>query len=156
MLGGDTLATDGYRGRPAVYALWSLDCSVSRAALAGSEQLRLDYEKLGIAVVLLADDGDTTLLRSAMRAAAVALPVDYANGRLRQLFDNAKRAPEREKYRVAFGLPSFLVVDANGRVAHRETGIRLDEMRARRVQLTGVRGMLDSLISVPGDGSTIR
>ena len=150
MLSGDTMTAETYRGQPAVYALWSLDCGVSRAALAGIEQLRLDYAKRGVAVVLLADDGDTIALRRTMSAAQVALPIAYANGTLRRLFDNAKHAPERKKYRVIFGLPSFLVADANGVITHRETGIPLDEMRSQRVRLTGVRAKLDSMVAGVG------
>ena len=152
MLSGDTMTAETYRGHPVVYALWSLDCGVSRAALAGIEQLRLDYAKRGVAVVLLSDDGDTTALRRTMSAARVALPIAYANGTLRRLFDNAKHAPERTKYRVIFGLPSFLVADANGVITHRETGIPLDEIRAQRVRLTGVRGKLDSMVAGVGVG----
>ena len=148
MLSGDTMTTETYRGQPAVYALWSLDCGVSRAALAGIEQLRLDYAKRGVAVVLLADDGDTIALRRTMSAAQVALPIAYANGTLRRLFDNAKHAPERKNYRVQFGLPSFLVVDANGVVTHRETGIPMDEIRSQRVRLTGVRAKVESMLVV--------
>ena len=153
MLSGDTMTAETYRGQPAVYALWSLDCGVSRAALAGIEQLRLDYAKRGVAVVLLADDGDTSALRRTMSAARVALPIAYANGTLRRLFDNAKHAPERKNYRVQFGLPSFLVVDAKGVVTHRETGIPLDEIRSQRVRLTGVRAKLDSMVAGVGAGA---
>ena len=148
MLSGDTMTPETYRGQPVVYALWSLECGVSRAALAGVEQLRVDYAKRGAAVVLLADDGDTIALRRTMRAAGIALPVAYASGTLRRLFDNAKTAPERRNYRVQFGLPSFLVVDANGVVTHRETGIPLDEFRSQRVQLGSVRAKLESLLAV--------
>lgn len=149
MLSGDTMTAETYRGQPAVYALWSLDCGVSRAALAGIEQLRLDYAKRGVAVVLLADDGDTIALRRTMSAAQVALPIAYANGTLRRLFDNGKHAPERKHYRVQFGLPSFLVVDAKGVVTHRETGIPLDEIRSQRVRLTGVRAKVESMLVEP-------
>ena len=82
----------------------------------------------GAAVVLLADDDDTIALRRTMRAAGMTLPVPYASDTLRRLFDNAKHAPERRSYRVQFALPSFLVVNANGVVTHRETGIPLDEL----------------------------
>jgi peroxiredoxin len=147
MLGGDTLTTGRLRGRPVVLALWSRDCGVSRGALAGIDQLRRDYERQGVAVVVLADDGDTTALRQVMLGAGVRTPVAYADGALERLFDQSRRAPERERYRVAFGLPSFLLIGADGRVVHRDAGVSLPEYRARSARLQRMRDKLDSLLA---------
>jgi hypothetical protein len=147
MLGGDTLTAARLRGRPVVVALWSLDCGVSRGALAGIDKLRRDYERQGVGVVVLADEGDTTALRHAMRGARVGTPVAYADGNLERLFDQSRRAPEREKHRVAFGLPSFLLVGADGRVVHREAGVSLAEYQVRSARLQRMRATLDSLLA---------
>ena len=146
-LRGDTVSLDRYRGQQVVLALWSLHCSVSRAALAGIERLHRDYAARGVQVVLLADDDDTIGLRRAIDSADVTLPVAFADGALRRIFDRSRTAPERATKRVKFGLPSFLVVDATGRVQYRETGVPLTEFHAGNVSLRALRSALDSLRS---------
>ena len=130
-----------------MFALWSLQCSVSRAALAGIEQLHRDYAQRGVNVVLLADDGDTTALRRTMNSAGVTLPVAYADGHLRRMFDRSKTAPERDTHRIKFGLPSFLIIDATARVQYRETGVPMTEFQSGKVSLHALRAAVDSLVS---------
>ena len=143
----DTVSLDRFRGQPVVFALWSQQCSVSRAALAGVERLHRDYAQRGVTVVLLADDGDTTALRRTMHSAGVTLPVAYADGHLRRMFDRSRSAPERDTHRIKFGLPSFLIVDATGRVQYRETGVPMTEFHSGKVSLRTLRAALDSLLS---------
>ena len=146
-LRADTISLDQFRGQQVVFALWSLQCSVSRAALAGIEQLHRDYAQRGVNVVLLADDGDTTALRRTMDSAGVTLPVAHADGHLRRMFDRSKTAPERDTHRITFGLPSFLIVDATGRVQYREAGVPMTEFQSGNVSLRTLRAALNSLLS---------
>jgi hypothetical protein len=46
-------------------------------------------------------------------------------------------------------MPGFLVLDARGRVAHREAGLSLEDYQSGRVKLTMIRGVLDSLVNAP-------
>lgn len=146
-LQADTISLDQFRGQRVVFALWSLQCSVSRAALAGIASLQRDYAQRGVNVVLLADDGNTTALRRTMDSAGVAFLVAYADGHLRRIFDRSGSAPERATHRVKFGLPSFLVVDAAGLVQYRETGVPMTEFHSKKVSLKALRSAVDSLLS---------
>lgn len=48
--------------------------------------------------------------------------VGSAGGRLDRYFDRSAKAPERAGYRVEFVLPSFLLLDAEGRIVRRAFG----------------------------------
>ena len=110
LLGGDSITSESMRGRVTVLAIWSLECGVSQRALVGIDKLRRDYMQRNVKVVILADDGDSTALRAALEQAHVETPLAIANGRLRRVFDRSRHAPERQSYRVRFGMPGFLVL----------------------------------------------
>jgi len=63
------------------------------------------------------------------------------------MFDRSKTAPERDTHRIKFGLPSFLIIDATGRVHYRETGVPMTESQSGNVSLRKLRAALDSLLS---------
>lgn len=146
MLGGGTLTARDLAAHPTVLAFWSSDCGVSRGALAGIDRVRKDYDARGVRTVLLADDGDTLLLRHILDSANVTLPVAYADGAMRALFDQSSEVPRSSEYRVRWALPGFVIVDAKGRVRYREVGVPLDEYRSHEARLTGLRSALDSLL----------
>jgi hypothetical protein len=149
LLGGDTLRARDLHGEPTVLAFWSLSCGVSARALSGIERLQADYRGRA-RVVVLADDGDTTAVRAAMREAGITVPVALAGGRLRQMFDRSRSAPERAHFRVGWAMPGLLVLDAGGRVAHRHVGLSLDEYRSGNVGMHRTRVTLDSLLGTAG------
>ncbi len=146
-LGGGRVQSRELVGRPVVLALWSLECSASRAALSGIGQLQRDYATDGVSVVIIADNRDTTALRTAMTAAGVTAPVALAEGRLMKIFDRSSDAPSDSLYRISFALPSYLLVDAAGVVVFRSAGVPLDEYRSKQARFTDLRRALDVLIS---------
>lgn len=151
-LGGDVIQARALRGTPTVLAFWSLNCGVSARALAGIEQLQRDYGNK-VRVVVLADDGDSEAVGTAMRDAGITTPVALADGRLRALFDRSKSAPERANYRVQWAMPGLLVLDAAGRIAHRQVGLSLDEYRSGVIRMQETRVVIDSLLGRAGGES---
>lgn len=147
LLTGDTLRSSALHGRPTLLAFWSSECGVSARALSGLEDLNTAY--LGRAnIVVLAGDGDRQAVADAMSDAGITTSVALADGQLQTLFDRSRTAPERKQYRVKFAMPGFLVLDARGRVVHREAGLSLEDFQSGRAKLTTIRGVLDSLVNV--------
>jgi thiol-disulfide isomerase/thioredoxin len=140
-LRGGELTSDSLAGRPTVLVLWSTTCGYSRRVLQAVEQLRADYEPRGVRVLLLADDRDADRLRFVIDSAGVQLEVARAGKTLRRLFDQSATAPERNREKVRFGLPSFLVLDRDARVAVRTAGVV-----AGQDSLERLRQPLDSLL----------
>lgn len=152
-LDGGMISARALEGHPAILALWSLNCGASRSVLQAVRQLQADYNERGVTVVLVADDAAEPLrqmLDSANVPWRTSLRVAVADGRLQQIFDESRKAPERLTRRVEFALPGFLVLDAKGHVAGRTVGVARDELRAGGVRLAYVRKMIDSVIVTPG------
>lgn len=144
-LAGDSVRSAALRGAPTVLALWSTDCGASRLALQAIGRLHDRYATQGVHVVLLADDDDPVRLRTILDSARIALPTAWAAGTLRRRFDRSRQATERTQYRVAFALPSFLVLDGEGAVVARTAGVEWEEPRLR-----GLRQVVDSMLAIPG------
>jgi hypothetical protein len=110
---------------PTVVALWSTHCPYQGAWVVGLDRLAREYRRQGVRVIVLADDApgqvlDSVLARAAWRA--VVSGVGVADGGLAKVFDRSRDAPERERERVEFVLPSFLLVAPDGRVVRRSWG----------------------------------
>ena len=126
------------RGAPAFVALWSTHCPFQGPAMAAFDSLRQEFAARGVQFVLLADDAPGAPLDSALRVAPwwdATVRTGAADGGLAGLFDRSRDA--RGDARVEFVLPSFLAVDADGRVVARAFGA------AREL----FRPVLDSLTS---------
>ena len=137
------LSTASIRGAPALVALWSVHCPFQGPAMAGFDSLRQAYGDRGVQFVLLADDARGAELDSTLRAASwwdatvrtgvadgrlvVADEVEVLAGRLTALFDRSRDVESAA--RVEFVLPSFLLVDADGRVVQRAFGTAGDFFR---------------------------
>jgi peroxiredoxin len=120
------------RGKPSVLFLWSTHCPTSRRALADYRALQSAYAGRAT-LVLLSDDAsatELTLLPQVLADSGVRGPVALARGRLAQLFDRSRTAPERDTARIAFVLPAYLVLDQSGRVAARSWGPNAGAVRA--------------------------
>lgn len=148
LLSGGRISPAQLAGTPAVLALWGTDCSASRLALQGLEAVQRDYAARGVRVLVVADDGDRQHLRAFMDSAGVSLPVAYATGELHDIFD-----AERRPWENSFGLPSWLVLHADGRVAGRALGVPRDEVERGQVRLGNVRQTLDRALEPSPVGS---
>ena len=94
------------------------------------DSLRQEFGARGIQFVLLADDAPGAALDSALRAAPwwdATVRTGVADGRLTELFDHSRG--NKSEARVEFVLPSFLLVDAEGRVVERAFGAASDLFR---------------------------
>lgn len=140
-LGGERISPAQLAGSPVVLALWSTDCGASRLAMQGLEAVQRDYASRGVRVLVVADDGDAERLRIFMDSVGVSFPVAYASGELHDLFD-----PNRHLWQKSFGLPSWLVLDAQGRVAERTIGVPLAEVDAGQVRLGNLRDAIDRVL----------
>lgn len=138
---GTVLTSASLRGRAAVVALWATTCSASRLALASLGALEREYTPRGARVVILADDQDQAAVVAALARTGVQMPVALGGHTLMDTFTHAQSALP---WRKAFALPTFLVLDADGRVVYRQIGIELDASR----QLARVRARLDSLVKL--------
>lgn len=124
------LSTASIRGAPALVALWSVHCPFQGPAMAGFDSLRQAYGDRGVQFVLLADDARGAELDSTLRAASwwdATVRTGVADGRLTALFDRSRDVESAA--RVEFVLPSFLLVDADGRVVQRAFGTAGDFFR---------------------------
>ena len=137
LLAGDTVSTTSLRGAPAVLAMWATWCGASRAVLGEIEALAAEYQPKGVRVLILADD-DPADLHDYFTAHKVRAEVAQAAGGLKPVFDFSSTATETESYRVAFALPLWLVVDAQGKVASRHGGPHV---------VTRISSVLDSLLT---------
>jgi hypothetical protein len=141
-LDGAVLDPASLRGRPAVVALWSSTCSASRRALEAIGAAHTAYAARGATVLILADDSDRTRVEPLLAQAAVRAPVAMTNETLMDTFTHDQSVLP---WRKAFALPTFLVLDAQGRVVYRQIGIEADPNQ----QLGRVRALLDSLLRAP-------
>ncbi len=141
-LDGAVLNPSALRGRPAVVALWSSTCSASRLALDAIGAVHATYEPRGARVLVLADDADRTQVAPLLAQAGLRIPVALTS---RTLIDTFTHDQSVLPWRKAFALPTFLVVDAQGRVVYRQIGIEADPSQ----QLRRVRAQLDSLLGAP-------
>lgn len=128
-------------GAPTLIALWSSSCSASRLALRALDEVQRDYAARGVRVLVVADDGDRAHLRAFMDSVGVDLPVALAAGEVNDLFDVSRRPWDR-----SFGLPSWVVVGADGRVAETTMGVPQEEVENDRVRLAHVREALDRVL----------
>ncbi len=147
---GDTVSITParLRGAPAVIALWSTHCPFQVHAMAAFDSLAREFAPRGVRFVVLADDASGPVLDSVLAAASwrpAADLVGVARGTLAGIFDHTTAAPKDGRYRIDFVLPSFLFIDAEGRIVRRAFGA------AREV----FQPALDSLVgpSVSGVGS---
>lgn len=115
----------GLVGAPAVIALWSSHCPYQGPWVAAFDTLARSARARGVSVVVLSDDVPGASLDSALartRLAEAATGIGVASGRLAEVFDRSTTSPARSTMRVEFVLPSFLLVDARGRVVRRAFG----------------------------------
>lgn len=138
---GSRVTSASLTGRPTLLALWSTDCGASMASLKALAGIEVDYAARGVRVLILADDDDPQRVRAAMEKAKVAVPVAYASGRLGDIFD-----PGRRFFQHTFALPSFLLLDSNGRVATVTYGIPEAEFTSRNVRLQHVRDAVEAVL----------
>ena len=137
-LDGAVLTPPSLRGRPTVVALWAMTCSASRLALASLGNLEREYTPRGARVVILADDQDQAAVVAGLPQAGVTVPVALGGHTLMDTFTHGQSPLP---WRKAFALPTFLVLNAEGRVIYRQIGIEQDTSW----QLASVRARLDSL-----------
>jgi hypothetical protein len=142
---GSTVTPESLRGRPALLALWATTCSASRLALTSLAKLHGAYALRGAHVMILADDHDSAAVATVFLRAGVHTPVALGAGTLMDAFTHGQSILP---WRKAFALPTFLVLDATGRVVYRQIGIEQDA----RNQLARVRYVLDSLLASPTPG----
>ncbi|MBB4638456.1 TlpA family protein disulfide reductase [Longimicrobium terrae] len=141
---GPRISRDSIAGSPALLVAWSRTCSASRLALRAVDEVRSDYARRGIRVVVLAEDDDPAALRAFIREARVEVPVAHTPG-LRALMD-----PGRLPWQKSFPLPAYLLADRDGRLVAATAGVPMAEVQRGRVRLAHVRAMLDAFLAAPG------
>ncbi|MCU0648865.1 MAG: TlpA family protein disulfide reductase [Gemmatimonadaceae bacterium] len=139
-LDGVPLDASSVVGHPSVIALWSSTCSASRHALRALSVLAESVAARGGRVVVLADDADRTRVDRLVRETGASLTIALAAGTLMDTFTHSQ---SRLPWRKVLALPTFLVLDAEGRIVHRQIGVELEP----RQQLRGVRAAVDSLLA---------
>jgi len=137
---GAMLDPAALHGRPALVALWSSSCSASRLALKSLGAFHREYASRGAAVVILADDHQRAAVDPLLAATNLTAPVALAGGTLMATFTHDQSVIP---WRKAFALPTFLVLDAEGRVVYRQVGV--EQEAAHR--LKRVRAALDGLLA---------
>lgn len=137
---GSVLAPAALRGKPTVIALWSTTCSASRLALASIIAMDKEFAARGARVVILADDKNAAVV-----AAAIGREPVLAAIASNSLMDTFTHDQSVLPWRKAFALPTFLVLDREGRVVYRQIGVEQDGSQ----RLARVRGHLDSLLTHP-------
>jgi thiol-disulfide isomerase/thioredoxin len=120
-LNGDEISSQSLRGRPAVLVMWATWCGASRRILDDVEKMSKLYEAKPISVIVLADD-DAATLRSFVQSRNLISRFAVAGSGLQAAFDRSSTAPERDRMRVEWALPLWLVIDAGGKVAYRNGG----------------------------------
>lgn len=106
---GGALSPAALEGAPTVLVLWSTWCSASRRVLSAVESLHSEYGPRGVNVVILAADSLATLQRFRERVPVRSMLASASD--LTTRFDFSATAPERDSVRMAFALPSVLVLD---------------------------------------------
>lgn len=132
-------------GEPAVLALWSSTCYASRLALKELADIQKSYALRGVRLLVIADDADSAVVQQVLADAGVALPVALADGKLTDIFAPGRRWP----WQRGVSLPSFLILDADGRVTNRMVGVDVDADPRKgpgRASLDRVRHALDLLV----------
>jgi peroxiredoxin len=142
-LDGAVVTPESLRGEPAVIALWSTTCSASQIALSSIEALHTALAARGARVVILANDRDATVVRTAIGQAAESTPAAIAANSLQSTF--TQRHPMQSSL-WTIPLPTFFVIDAAGEIVYRQIGI---EQNASE-RLVNVRAQVDSLLSRSG------
>jgi hypothetical protein len=102
----------------------------------------------GIRVLIIADDADSATVQRVLDRAGVALPVALADGKITRVFAPGKRWP----WQAGVSLPSFLMLDADGRVTNRIVGVEVDvdpRQGTGHASLDRVRHALDLLVPPP-------
>jgi thiol-disulfide isomerase/thioredoxin len=141
-LDGSVLTSASLLGKPTVIALWSTTCSASRLALASIAALNAEYAGRGVRVVILADDRDSATVAATLARVREPLFVALAANSLMDTFTHGQSVLP---WRKAFALPTFLVLNAGGKIVYRQIGIEQDSSQ----RLARVRGRLDSLTLRP-------
>ena len=80
--------------------------------------------------MVLSSDHDLQVLQSVANEHTIRAPIALAREELRKLFNHSEHAPERAHSRVEYVEPSYVILDASGRVAHRDWGIQESDMAA--------------------------
>lgn len=142
-LDGSILTAESLHGRPTVVVLWSTTCSASRLALTALDALASAFGPRGARVVVLADDRDPSAVASVLESTKVRIRVALAASTLQDTFTHGQ---SMLPWRKAFGLPSIIVVGADGRVTYRQVGVEQDE----KDRLGRVREHLDGLLRRDG------
>lgn len=144
-LDGTHVTPAALAGKPAVLALWSSSCPYSRRALAELSDIQNTFALRGVRVLIIADDADSATVQRVLDRAGVALPVALADGKITRVFAPGKQWP----WQQGVSLPSFLILDADGRVTNRIVGIEVDVEPGHgtgRASLDRVRHALDLLV----------
>lgn len=145
--GSDSVRSSDLQGGATVLALWSTHCPYQGPWVAAFDSLVRTYAGRGIRFIVLANDAPGRVLDSVLSRAPWPPGVEkvgVASGRLSRLFDRSRSAPERATDRVAFVLPSFLLVGPRGYVIRRGFGPVLHAFSPA----------LDSLLATTGAATT--
>lgn len=119
LMTGGRISADDLRGQPSLVALWSTHCSQSRRIKAALDSIADARPDLNVLVIAGDSEAD---VRAYADSAGMSLQTAAAGGQMQEIFDFSEQAPERDSLRVAFALPSFVVVNRDGRVAARYGG----------------------------------
>ena len=124
---GGLFSSAAGRGTPTLLALWSTSCSHSLRIRSTLDSLATAYPDDEVRILILADDA-LEELEQYVDTSGTRVPMVALNGRLQELFDRSRGAPERDSLRVKFALPSFLLLDAEGVVQSRVGGADMERV----------------------------
>lgn len=127
LLDGGTVGAPELRGSPWVIALWVPGCGVCAREAPRLEQLRREFEPLGVRFLALSLEPDTSLVREGAARMGMQLPLATT------------REPALDPLGVR-AVPSVVWVDAQGTVRTAATGER---------SLGFLREQTESLLSAP-------
>ena len=107
---------------PAVVLLWSTHCPFGMDVITEIARVQREYAPKGVRFVVLAAES-AAMLRAFEDSAHTGLTFALTDERdLRERFDRSAVAPERATHRVEWILPTYMVMDARGRVAFKNIG----------------------------------